>query len=544
MGFPGIKNPLAIQALEPVLKVTGVTLILLPICMIASAVSLVQRFRRSRGVDRLHLKWLAAASAAVAVGYVLFWLVTLPFGSDAAAPLWAQIVEFAALCSFVFIPIGAGIAILKHRLFDIDVVINKTVVFGVLAGFITAVYVAIVVGIGHVIGSANKPNLGLSILATAIVAFAFQPVRERVQRFANRLVYGQRATPYEVLSEFSSKVAETYATEEVLPNMARTVAEGTGAAHAEVWLRFHDQLRPAASWPSDRLQYLNPVSFIDAALPSFHGTDKAIAVRHQGELLGALTVAKPTGEPLNPAEEKLLTDLASQAGLVLRNVALTNELLVRLEELTASRQRLVTAQDQERRRLERNLHDGAQQNLVALKMRLALARRITEREPRSAEEVIGNLEQDADDALNTLRDFARGIYPPLLADQGLHAALEAQSRKAPVPVEVHSEGVSRYPQEIESAVYFCCLEAIQNISKYAHATRAVVMLEQREGELAFSITDDGVGFDPATTSRGSGTQNMVDRLEALEGTLTVESSVGKGTTVRARLPFRVLESAT
>jgi signal transduction histidine kinase len=234
-------------------------------------------------------------------------------------------------------------------------------------------------------------------------------------------------------------------------------------------------------------------------------------------------------------------DLASQAGLVLRNVGLTSELLARLDELNASRQRLVRAQDEERRRLERNLHDGAQQNLVALKMHLALARQLNERNPGNAEAVIGKLEQDADDALNTLRDFARGIYPPLLADQGLHAALESQVRKAPIPVEVDSHGLSRYPQEIESAIYFCCLEAIQNVTKYAHATRATVLLGQSEKELTFSVKDDGIGFDPATAKKGSGTQNMADRLEALDGSLTVESTLGEGTTVTGNLPVRTLE---
>jgi signal transduction histidine kinase len=543
-GFPHLRNPLFLEPLHAILMLFVFLIPLIPVCILLCAISLVLRFRRSTGIERVQLKWLTAAAAGVAGFFFLMMALSIPqlfFGQT--GPGWLSFLGALSPALFVLIPVAAGFAILKHRLYDIDVVINKTVVFGALAAFITLVYVAIVVGIGHVIGSGDKPNLGLSILATAVVAIAFQPVRERVQHFANRLVYGERATPYEVLSEFSGRVAETYATEDVLPKMARTVAEGTGAAHAEVWLRSHRQLRAAASWPRDRARKFDSLPFSDGRLPSFDGVDKVIAVRHQGDLLGALTVTKPAGEPLTPGEEKLLVDLASQAGLVLRNVGLTSELLARLEELKSSRQRLVAAQDQERKRLERDLHDGAQQHLVALKTRLALAQRLTERDPDRAEELIANLEEEAGEALDTLRDLARGIYPPLLADQGLVAALEAQVRNAPIPVEVNGENIVRYPQEIEAAVYFCCLEALQNVAKYASASHAVVTLQNSNGVLRLDVTDDGVGFDPSMAAKGSGTQNMADRLEALDGSLALTSSPGRGTTVSGTLPVKALEPA-
>src|SRR5205807_3360092 len=257
----------------------------------------------------------------------------------------------------------------KDGLYDIDLFLSRALVYGTLAAFITAVYVGIAVGVGALVGGGGRPNLGLSILATAIVAIGFQPVRERVQRFANRLVYGQRATPYEVLSQFSGRVAETYAADQVLPRMARVLQEGTGAESATVWLRSGGLLRPAASYP-ELANGLLPLEVTGERLPAIPSSDHAVAVEHQGELLGALSVAKRRGEALTPMEEKLVDDLAHQAGLVLRNVGLTSELLQRLEELRVSRQRLVRAQDQERRRLERNLHDGAQQHLVALKVKL------------------------------------------------------------------------------------------------------------------------------------------------------------------------------
>jgi signal transduction histidine kinase len=268
------------------------------------------------------------------------------------------------------------------------------------------------------------------------------------------------------------------------------------------------------------------------------GFDRAFPVRHQGEVLGAVAVRMPKADPLSPTTEKLMEDLAGQAGLILRNVRLTEELKAKLEELRASRQRLVTAQDEERRRLERNIHDGAQQQLVALAVNLKLARTVSAKDPQKAQEILDRLQTEAQEAMENLRDLARGIYPPLLADKGLAAALEAQARKATVPVSVVPDGIRRYPQEAEAAAYFCVLEALQNTSKYAAATRATVRLAERDRELVFEVIDDGQGFDPSATPRGSGLQNMVDRVEALGGTVEVASAPGEGTTVTGRIPVR------
>jgi signal transduction histidine kinase len=253
--------------------------------------------------------------------------------------------------------------------------------------------------------------------------------------------------------------------------------------------------------------------------------------------LGALSVGKRKGETLTPIEAALLEDLAHQAGLVLKNVGLTADLQRRLEELRASRQRLVAAQDQERRRLERNLHDGAQQNLVALKVKLGLVEMMTTKDPERARELISTLKADADEALETLRDLARGIYPPLLADQGLAVALQAQARKATLPVTVDSDGVGRYPQDLEAAVYFCVLEALQNVQKYAAASSVVVRLSEVNGNLRFEVEDDGRGFDRSLVVPGAGLTNMDDRLDALGGELTVTSEVGRYTRVSGSLPL-------
>jgi len=315
--------------------------------------------------------------------------------------------------------------------------------------------------------------------------------------------------------------------------MAQVLGEGTGARRADVWLKVGSELRPAASWPSGDGSPAGPLAIRGEDLPEISGVDQALPVRHDGELLGALAVAMPPSEPITPTQQKLLADLASQAGLVLRNAKL-------IEELRASRMRLVAAQDQERRRLERNLHDGAQQQLVALAVKVKLALAVATRDPQKTEAMLSEVQSEAQDALENLRDLARGIYPPLLADQGLLAALQSQARKAPVPVTVDASPIGRYPQEAEAAVYFCCLEALQNVAKYAEASLARVKLGVEDGELTFEVSDDGRGFDSATTPLGSGMQNMADRLAALGGSIDVRSNPGAGTTVRGRIPVQIV----
>jgi signal transduction histidine kinase len=426
---------------------------------------------------------------------------------------------------FPLLPIASAVAILKYRLYDIDVVISKTLVFGTLVAFATAVYLAVVVGVGTLIGRTS--NVALSILATAIVAVAFQPLRARARRLANRLVYGKRATPYEVLSEFSDRVGGSFATDDVLPRAAQLLGRGTGANRAEVWLRVGDELSLAAVWPEDAGAGGN-LALVRGELPPIRDASLSVPVRHRGELLGALAVTKPANEPLTPAERDLVTDLASQAGLVLRNVAL-------IAELRASRQRLVRAQDEERRRLERNLHDGAQQQLVALAVKVRLAHSLVGREDDRARDMLDEIQTASQAALEDLRDLARGIYPPLLADKGLAAALEAQARKAPLRVSIEADGSGRYSQDVESAVYFCVLEALNNVAKYAEASRVTVHLSDRGGNLRFEVVDDGRGFE-GNVSHGTGLRGMADRMDAIGGTLRVASEPGHGTSVIGEVP--------
>jgi signal transduction histidine kinase len=529
----GEPNPLGIQPLRPVLEVALILLVAIPIGTIGSLLSLVLRYRRAGTGERQQLRWLVSAAAFVAIFYSVILVLSYNQAWESAeAAGWQTLLQSLAVFSFALIPIAIGVGILRHRLLDIDVVINRAVLFGALAVFITIVYVAIVVGVGALVGSQANPIL--SAAAAAVVALAFQPARRRAQRVADRLVYGKRATPYEVLSEFSDRLGNTYATEELLPRMARALGEGTGAARADVWVRLGNELRPEATWPLDA----EPLASRDASTleSGVSASSMFEPVRHHGELLGGLSIEKRPGESMTATEEKLVRDLAAQAGLVMRNVGLTEDLLDTIEQLRTSRQRLVTAQDEERRRLERNLHDGAQQQLVALTVKLRLFEQLVDRDPAKARSLAAQLQGEAAEALEELRDLARGIYPPLLADKGLVAALESQARKSTVPVTIEGDGIGRYAREAEAAVYFSCLEALQNVAKYAEATRATVTLADGDGRLRFEVTDDGVGFDPGGSSYGTGLQGIADRLAALGGEIDIRSTPGAGTTVAGVLP--------
>jgi signal transduction histidine kinase len=509
-------NPVHIPLLEPLGIVAGVAWPLLLGLIVASAAAMVVRFRRSSGTERQQLKWFAFAAVFLVV-YLLTSSVLEIFGiAEGSAG------EVISGLAFLGLPVAVGIALLRYRLWDLDVVVKKTVVAGTLVALSLVVYGVVVVAIPSALDVENPVFLFGTALALGI---AFRPVMRIARRLADRLVYGTRATPYEVLTDFSERVGTSYATEDVLPRMAQVLGQGMGADVARIWLRVGSSFRLAAVWPPGAGETVPARSGDELVVPGETVTE----VRDQGEVLGALSVRMPASDPMTPSKEKLARDLASQAGLVLRNVRL-------VEDLRASRQRLVAAQDEERRRLERNIHDGAQQQLVALAVKARLAKQFTDRDPDKVAQLLGQIEAETQTALEDLRDLARGIYPPLLADRGLVAAIEAQSRKGGLGVEVDAAGLGRFPADVEATVYFCALEALQNVAKYAEAARTVVHLGRSNGELSFEVVDDGRGFDPALVANGSGLQGMADRLAAVGGSLEVRSAPGRGTTVAGRVP--------
>ena len=534
LDLPGRKvaNPLAVEALRPFTPFLMPIIGFLPLCFVLSATALVLRFRRARGVERQQLKWLATAAVVLAVDYGLTLALSLVGKSNWSSndPGWLAVLQGMVAIAFALVPVAIGVAVLKYNLYEVDVVINKAVVFGTLAVFITGVYVAIVVGLGAALPRVVRhDNLALSIVATAIVAVAFQPVRVRVQRYANRLVYGARATPYEVLSEFASRMRGTYDSAELMPHMARTVAEGMGASQAEVWLKVGDSLNREAVWPPE--DDVAAVPAPDGTLPALPA-DRVAAVRQEGELLGAITATKPPTDPLTPTEEKLLDDVAAQAGLVLRNARL-------IEELRSSRQRLVRAQDEERRRLERDLHDGAQQSLVAVALTLRMT---TGQLSATAPDAVRPLEAASaqlTQAIAELRELARGIHPAILTERGLGPAVTSLAERSAVPVTLADHLGRRLPATVEATAYFVVAEALTNAAKYAEASQVTVtMTEAGNGAdghmLTVVVADDGRGG--VDLSQGTGLRGLTDRVSAADGVLQVDSRTGQGTRITCRLP--------
>ena len=495
--------------------------------LIATLSAVVVRYRRGDEVQRAQIRWLAFAALLAVAGTGTFGIEQLP---DVVA-------------SVVGILMGAGlsvaiaIAILRHRLFDIDVVISRSLVVAVLAGFIGLVYVGVVVGVGRVVGVGEDGSLGLKVVATAIVAVAFQPVRVRVRRWADRVVFGHRATPYEVLAGFSQ--AASAGDETSLQRIAEVLAAGTGAEPATVWLRVGDRLRAVASSGNGTGSHgagSPAVPLEGGGLPELP-VSLVVPVRHDGELLGAVSLTKPRSEPPTRQDEELAGRLARGLALVLRNARLTAELREHLAVLQASRSRLVRAQDEARRAIEGQLRAGAQQQLGELKGRLGVVARGagTAGAVRTAA-LLEQLEGEADDADDTLRALGQGIYPPLLEAEGLGAAVAAQAARSALPVTVHAAGLPRYPGEVEVAVYFSILEALQNAAKYARASSVHVRLEPREDGLWFEVADDGIGFDPDRTSHGSGLAGIAARLDTIDATLHIRSHPGTGTRLTGHVP--------
>ena len=431
---------------------------------------------------------------------------------------------------------------------------------------VSAIYLIVVRGLGKTpTGATDREVLGLSMVAAAIAAVGYIPARDRFARMATSFVYGAREAPDEVVRTFGSRLTRAIPMDELLLQLAESLRKTLALQSAEIYTGTGEVLELAVSVPDMGARSIvvsgreRPViahagvsgnAWASVWMPTLlngraAGPIRVAPICHAGELLGTIVVARSEGAvSFSEEDDRVLTELARQVGLAFHNAQLDtalqtslDELRHQADELRASRARIVASGDAERRRVERNLHDGAQQHLVALAVNLRLAKDVVLEDPQAAVEMLDELGTAVQDTIQELRELAHGIYPPLLVDSGLGGALRPVVNRSPLDVELLTEGIGRYDGDIEAAIYFCCLEALQNAGKHAPDAHVTVRIWEESGGLLFAVTDDGPGFDVRSAQRGHGFVNMMDRLGAIGGAVRWESERGRGTAIRGSVPL-------
>jgi signal transduction histidine kinase len=521
--------------------------------------SVASRYRLTHGAERRQMRWaalsIAAAIEIVLVGLTLHVLIGWP----------PQVLQLAAAAT---IPIPAGLLLeLSKRLQgSVDRLLVHAISLAGLTALISAVYLLVVGWLGHAPTQTEQTLVVLSIVAAAIIAVLYVPASKRLASFANQLVHGSRQSPDEIVRSFGAQLSRAVPLEELLLRLAESLRSVLALEAAEIWTGSGGMLDRVASDPERESAWLRLTASDEAVVARAGVSGRAWAavwlpellegrgdavlrvapVSHAGELFGLVVAERAAeGPPLDEDVEDLLSELARQLGLALRNLRLDsqlqaslNELRVQAEELRASRARVVAAADAERRRIERDLHDGAQQYLAGVAVNLRAARELVDLDPEKAKAILDELRGSAAQAQEAFRDLAHGIYPPLLQDRGLGEALADAARRAPVATRVEAPALRRFDPEVEAAIYFCCLEALQNAGKHAgERARATVRVWEEAGGLLFEVADNGVGITPEHGKPGAGVTNMKDRLGAIGGNLRIESSAGHGTRVIGAIPI-------
>jgi len=519
-----------------------------------------QRYLRAGAEERRRIQWIGWGLTVTAEAVLV--IIALRLLSD-----WPSAPGAAALAITGLVPLSVIAGTFPKLVARVDRLLTHTVALAGLTALVLAVYVVVVLGLGRTPSGSERSLLLLSMLAAGICALLYLPARHWLTDRANRMVYGERVAPDETLRTFGQRLTRSIPLDELMLQLAENLRKSMILTSAEVWTGKDGHYELMAGVP-----HRNPApieigakeitvvaragvsggTWLDIWVPQLvvatgSASMRVAPVAHGGMLLGFIVVTRRAdGEPFTDSEDMVLTEIARQIGLALHNVQLDTALQASLDqlqqrnhELQESRARIVAAGDAERRKLERNLHDGAQQHLVALAVKLRLAHDAVEDDPADAMAMIDEIKSDVQSAITELRALAHGIFPPLLVSGGLPEALPAAAGRCPLPTSVELEGVGRYGNEIEAAIYFCVLEALQNAGKHAGDTASItVRVVANAEQLQFEVADDGVGFEPAGGGAvGHGFVNMADRLGAFGGSVDVTSAPGKGTTINGRVPL-------
>ena len=565
------ENPLLLPDATGVLTALGrLGTGLLLVSLLGAVAATATRLRRARGVERQQLKWFAFGAALLIAAFVTAGATFLS-GVATDGTVGGALLAFGLPC----VPVATGIAILRHRLYDIDLIISRALVYGALTAAVVGLYILVVGYLGALFQTdRGSGTLLISLVAAGVVAVVFQPLRERLQRGVNRLLYGERDEPYAVIARLGQRLEETPAADAALAAIVETVAQALKLPHAAIWLADGETLRLGAAYgrrPSREfvedagaVATLRGTGQAEDGLPraafdpagafaaTLAETDTALVLplAHRGEFAGALCLAaRGPGESFSPGDRRLLRDLASHAGAATRAVQLTVALRASLEELRRSRERLVEAGEEERRRIQRDLHDGLGPVLASMRLRLEACLDLAEGLSPDLTKELERLDELVGQATGDIRRLVYALRPPALDQLGLVPALrqhaERFQRETGVAVRFSAEEGLTIPAAAEVALLRVVQEALVNVQRHARASRVEVGLEQRDGWLVLEVADDGVGFtgDGANgpngaTRGGTGLRSMRERAELLGGAVELTGRPGAGAAVVVRIPAR------
>ncbi len=493
------------------LRISLVAFLLMVVGMIAGAVSLLWRFRTARGIERLQLQWLTYAAAIFTGALLLGALIDPVFGQTM---LFRPSTWLEGACS-LGIPVAIGVAMLRYHVFDIELLINRTLVYGLLTLGVVATYIGTVGYLGAIFHASG--NLAISLLATGLIAVLFHPLRDWVQIRVNRLLYGQRDEPYVALAHLGQRLEGALTPDVVLPTIVETVAHSLKLPYVAIAVGTESDLHTAASYGEPLTETL---------------TFPLIA---NGEIAGRLVIApRGPGERFSPADQRLLRALARQAGSAVQ----ATQLMFALQH---ARERLVMTREEERRRLRRDLHDGLGPVLGALTLKLDAARNLLHSDRDRTEAILLDLKQQVQTIITDVRHLVYALRPPALDELGLAGAVEEQARTVAhntalrVIVDIPST-LPLLPAAVEVAIYHIAREALTNVVRHAQATECVIAVKIVSDAVILTICDDGIGL-PATIQPGVGLLAMRERAEELGGTCAIAAPTNQGTTVTVHLPL-------
>ena len=538
-GWPGpdeptIASPFYWPAAAPLAPAASFAYYMFATWLAAGLVMLALRYRRYPPSERRRIRWLL-------LGMVAGMGVALPFTALVWVmdPAWVQFAGWVTWPVILVLTLGSlVVAVFHDGVLGIDRPLRRSLVYRTLVALITVAFVAVAAASG-VLASRYLP-VGVAVLLAVGATLLFQPARRGLERWADRCLFGARLDGYQILARFGTTLESSPGPAALLPELADVVRHGLGLRWARVVL----DPTGAGAAPLTGASGIGPGEPAEPAL--------VVPLTHADGVIGRIECGQRPDGPLLAEDRALLGHLAGQAATALHNLHLSAELANRLEvirrqaaELTASRARLARAQDTERQRIQRDLHDGVQQDLVVSIAKLAMAReRLRRGDPRAGAS-LDELQQDLGALLAGLREFAHSVHPAVLADQGLLEALEGHAGRLPLEVVIEAEaslrGV-RYPRQVETAAWYLLSEALTNAVKHSGAGQVTVGLAQPNGRLVVEVRDDGRGFDPVA-GRGLGLAGLADRMSIVDGTFDVASVPGRGTTLRGEIPLTGPEDA-